>query len=99
MVQIQNPKKYDLEDRTLSFGKSIIILVNSLQKNQVNLKISDQPIRSGTSVGANYREANDALGKKDFYMRVRVARKEAKETVYRGEDVIWNLLCILVLVS
>lgn len=73
---------YDLEDRSLNFSKEIIKLCNKLPKNQINNPMIDQIMRSGTSIGANYREANDALGKKDFVFRLRIARKEAKETIY-----------------
>lgn len=78
---LQN-NKYDLEARTLMFSKHVLNLCGRLSRNQVNLKLMDQLIRSATSIGANYREANDALGKKDFVHRVRIARKEAKETNY-----------------
>ena len=84
----QNPKRYDLEDRTLEFGKDIIRLAKKLSKNTVNFKLIDQVIRSGTSVGANYREANETETKKDFQYRMRICRKEAKETEY------WLLLIL-----
>lgn len=90
MVNKQNNKKYDLEDRTINFSKQIIDLVNELPKNQVNLQFTTQLIRSSSSIGANYREANDSLGKKDFYMRVRISRKEAKETRYWLELILHN---------
>ncbi len=75
-------KKFDLEERTLNFAKKVIDLVSLLPKNSVNIIHFDQVIRSSGSMGANYIEANDALGKKDFYMRIRIARKESKETKY-----------------
>ena len=75
-------KKYDLEERTLEFSKEIIRLCRSLPKNTITIPLIDQLIRSGTSTGANYIEANDALGKKDFVHRIKIARKEAKETIY-----------------
>jgi len=75
-------RKYDLEERTLEFAKQIIRLCKKLPNNTINLKLIDQIIRSAGSVGANYREANDALGKKDFLYRLRIARKEAKETIF-----------------
>ncbi len=53
-----------------------------MPKNTINFKLIDQLIRSAGSIGANYREANDALGKKDFLHRLRITRKEAKETVF-----------------
>jgi len=78
----ESKKYYDLEDRTLMFGKKIIGLVKLLPKNQVNYRFSDQIIRSGTSIGANYREANETETKKDFQYRIRICRKESKETIY-----------------
>jgi four helix bundle protein len=78
----QNHKPYDLEDRTLEFSKNIIGLAKILPKNDVNHVLGHQVIRSGTSVGANYREANETETKKDFQFRLRISRKEAKETVY-----------------
>lgn len=75
-------KTYDLEERTLQFSKTLIVLCKKLPKNTINTNLIDQLVRSGTNVGANYREANDALGKKDFIHRCKIARKEAKETMY-----------------
>lgn len=82
MLQSQNPKHYDLEERTLEFGKRIIRLAEELPKNTINFKLIDQLIRSGTSLGANYREANETETKKDFRFRMRICRKEGKETIY-----------------
>jgi len=74
--------KFDLEERTLIFGKNVISLVNKLSRNIVNLNLCSQIIRSGTSVGANYREANSSLGSKDFILKMRTCKKEAMETSY-----------------
>ncbi|RJP45860.1 MAG: four helix bundle protein [Armatimonadetes bacterium] len=74
--------KYNLEDRTLEFAKAVIRLCSKLPKNAVSINSISQIIRSSSSVGANYREANDSLGKKDFIHRLRISRKEAKETLY-----------------
>jgi four helix bundle protein len=74
--------KFDLEERTLVFAKKIIHLCSGLPNNTVNFKLVDQMVRSAGSIGANYREASDALGKKDFIHRLRIARKEAKETSF-----------------
>ena len=82
MSKIQNSKQYDLEDRTLEFGKRVIRLSKALSKNTVNFKLTDQFIRSGTLMGANYREANETETKKDFNYRIRICRKEGKETIY-----------------
>ena len=73
---------YNLEDRTLEFSKNLIALCKKLPKNSINLPIVSQVVRSGTSIGANYREANDGLGKKDAVHSLRISRKEAKETSY-----------------
>ena len=72
--------KYDLEERTLEFSKEIIRLCKSLPKNIITIPLIGQLIRSGTAIGANYIEANEALSKKDFAMRVKISKKEAKES-------------------
>ena len=93
MSESKNSRQYDLEERTLRFAKEVIGFVNILPKTMANTEIMKQVIRSSGSVGANYIEANEALGKKDFAMRVKICRKEAKESTYwlklievRGED-------------
>ncbi|MDP2632079.1 MAG: four helix bundle protein [Candidatus Uhrbacteria bacterium] len=79
----QNSKSYyDLEDRTLKFSQDVLAFTKTLPRTMINLELIKQFIRSSTSVGANYVEANEALGKKDFLYRARIARKEAKETRY-----------------
>lgn len=70
----------ELEDRTTDFAKRVIRLCKELPNNVINRRLIDQIIRSAGSVGANYREANESLGKKDFTHRLRIARKECKET-------------------
>jgi len=82
MTKITNSKQYDLEDRTLEYGKRIIRMCKALPKNTINFKLIDQAIRSGTSMRANYREANETETKKDFKYRIRICRKEGKETIY-----------------
>ena len=73
---------YDLEARTTKFAKRIIKLCKVLASDIINNVYIKQIIRSSGSIGANYREANDALGKKDFLHRLRISRKEAKETLH-----------------
>ncbi len=73
---------FDLEDRTLAFAKRVVRMCKELSRNPVNSSLIGQIIRSAGSVGANYREANDALGRKDFFMRMKISRKEAKETLF-----------------
>ena len=74
--------EYDLEKRTLEFGKRIIKLCQTLPKNIVNIELIKQLVKAGTSIGANYREANGAESKKDFTHKIRISLKEAKETRY-----------------
>lgn len=69
-----------LEERTTEFAKRVIRLCKELPNNTINRRLIDQIVRSAGSVGANYREANEALGKKDLAHRLRIARKECKET-------------------
>jgi len=73
---------FDLEKRTLEFAKAMVRFYKKLPNDMINREIIPQVIRSSGSVGANYREANDALSKKDFKHRLRITRKEAKETQY-----------------
>lgn len=80
--KIQNSKPYDLGERTLNFAKRTIAYVNILPKTLSNIEVGKQLIRSAGSVGANYIEAEDALSKKDFVMRIKISRKESKESRY-----------------
>lgn len=75
-------KHYDLEERTLEYSKRIIKMCKSLPQNQINRILANQAMRSGTAMGANYREANETETKKDFQYRIRICRKEGKETIY-----------------
>jgi len=73
---------YDLEERTAKFGENIIEFIRRLPKNEITRPIVSQSIRSGTSIGANYVEANQASSKKDFRNKIYIAKKEASETMY-----------------
>jgi four helix bundle protein len=77
-----NKRPYDLEDRTLIYAQSVRDFVNRLPRTIPNIENSKQLVRAAGSVGANYIEANEALSKKDFGFRVKIARKEAKESRY-----------------
>ncbi len=79
---MSNSKQYNLEDRTLGFANRVRVFVKNLPKTVGNLEDSKQLIRSSGSIGANYIEANESLSKKDFLMRIKISRKEAKETKY-----------------
>ena len=75
-------RTFDLEERTFQFAKRVRLFVKQLPRTVGNIEDVKQLIRSSGSIGANYIEANESLGQKDFKMRVRIARKEAKETRY-----------------
>lgn len=75
-------RPYDLEERTFLFAKETRSFVKQLPRTVGNLEDIKQLIRSSGSIGANYIEANESLGKKDFLLRIKTCRKEAKESVY-----------------
>ena len=72
--------KYDLEGRTAKFGEAVIIFCKSLKLDVVSKPIISQIIRSATSIGANYMEANGASSKKDFANKIFICKKESQET-------------------
>ena len=74
--------KYDLEERTAVFAEKVINLCKKTPKNSITIPIISQLIRAGTSIGANYCEANGASSKKDFKNKIFICKKEAKETKY-----------------
>ena len=74
--------EFDLEERTLEFARRVIQLCKKVQSDAVNRELVGQLVRASGSVGANYREANDALSKKDFGHRIKITRREAKEAHY-----------------
>lgn len=76
----QNVKKYDLEERTAVFGECVIALCKKIRHSHITSPIVNQLIRSGTSVGANYMEANGASSKRDFANKIFICKKEAQET-------------------
>ena len=83
MTEIQNSKPvYDLEKRTFQFAKDVRLFVKTLPKTIANIEDSKQLIKASGSVGANYIEANESLSKKDFLMRIKISRKESKESAY-----------------
>lgn len=73
---------YDLEERTTKFSENIIDLCKKAPKNAVNVPIIDQLVRAGTSIGANYSEANGASSKRDFKNKIFICKKEGIETKY-----------------
>ena len=82
MTETQARKPYDLEERTEAFARAVRSLVKLLPRTLANLEDMKQLVRASGSVGANYIEANEALSRKDFAVRVKICRKEAKESAY-----------------
>ena len=76
----QASPKHDLEERTARFGEKVIAFAKSVPSNAVTLPLISQLVRSATSVGANYCEADDAESKKDFRHKISTCRKESRET-------------------
>ncbi len=90
-------KGYDLEDRTLVFAENVRAFVKMIPRTLANIEDAKQVIRASGSVGANYIEANESLSKKDFLMRIKICRKEAKESRYwlklmdsGGNGTVWR---------
>lgn len=79
MTQATNTN-YDLEERTATFGEDVIVFCKKTPENTVTRPIINQLIRSATSIGANYMEANGASSKKDFRNKIHICKKEAQET-------------------
>ncbi len=73
-------KKFDLEERTAKFGEDVIEFARSLPRNEITRTLITQLIKSATSIGANYCEADDAESKKDFRHKIGICKKEARET-------------------
>ncbi|MDD4332769.1 MAG: four helix bundle protein [Patescibacteria group bacterium] len=71
---------YDLEERTAKFGEKIIIFCKLIDYNNINKPLVNQLVRSATSIGANYMEANQGCSKKDFRNKIKICQKEANET-------------------
>ena len=82
MTETSNSKPYDLEPRTLLFAQNVRTLVKGVPRTIASFEDGRQLVRASGSVGANYIEANEALSKKDFRMRIKICRKEAKEARY-----------------
>ncbi len=75
-------RTYDLEPRTLAFARDVLKLAENSRRSTSNIEIIRQLVRASASVGANYIEANESLGRRDFLMYARICRKEAKEARY-----------------
>lgn len=79
--KIQN-KRYDLEERVTIFSENLIRFCKTLILTTLSKPLIDQLVRSGTSIGANYMEANACNSRKDFINKITISRKESKETLY-----------------
>ncbi len=82
MTETKKANNYDLEERTYQFAKNVALFCKRLPRTISNIEYIKQIIRASGSVGANYIEANESLSKKDFIMRIKICRKEAKESAY-----------------
>ena len=87
MTETRNNKQYDLEDRTYEFARKCRDFVRKLPRSVSNIEYGKQLVRSSGSQAANYIEANESLSRKDFIYRVRICRKETKESC------LWLKLC------
>jgi len=72
--------KFDLEERTAVFGETVVRFAKKIPQNPVTIPLISQIVRSSTSVGANYCEADDAVSKKEFKHKIGTCRKESRET-------------------
>ena len=80
MRQTGSNGSFDLEERTAKFGEDVIRFAKTVSQNVITNPLINQLVRSGTSVGANYSEADDAQSKKDFRHKICICKKEARET-------------------
>ena len=80
MTNDESKKKYDLEERTAVFGERIIDFTKKIHQNPISVPLITQVVRSGTSVGANYCEADCAETKKDFEHKIGICKKESRES-------------------
>lgn len=81
-IKLNNSKKFDLEERTALFAEKVIDFAKTLPETSVTKVLIIQFVKAGTSIGANYCEANECNSKKDFINKITIAKKESKETRY-----------------
>ena len=79
-MNADSDKPFDLEERTAVFGEKVIDFAKGVPKNEITRPLISQIVRSGTSVGANYVEADDAVSNKEFRNKIATCKKEARET-------------------
>ena len=80
MTNNKNKKEFDLEERTARFGEEVIKFAQTINKNEITRPLIGQLVRSSTSIGANYMEADGAESRKDFIHKLGIYKKECKET-------------------
>ena len=80
MTNINNNKKWDLEERTAKFGENVILFCKKVPRNPITIPLITQLVKAGTSVGANYCEADDAESKKDFRHKIGIVKTESRES-------------------
>lgn len=80
MTNDKNKKEFDLEERTARFGEEVIRFAQMISKNEITKPLIGQFVRSSTSIGANYMEADGAESRKDFIHKLGICKKECKET-------------------
>ena len=80
MTDDEKTRKYDLEERTARFGEAVLKFAKNIPTTTITMPLISQLVRSATSVGANYCEADDAESKKDFRHKIGICKKEARET-------------------
>jgi four helix bundle protein len=80
MTNDENTKKYDLEERTAKFGEDVIKFCKKISRSPINDPLVTQLIKCGTSIGANYCEADDAESNDDFYHKIGICKKESRES-------------------
>jgi len=80
MTNVQNKQNFDLEERTGRFGEDTIKFCKKIPRSPINDPLVTQYVKCGTSVGANYCEADDAESKEDFYHKIGICKKESRES-------------------
>jgi four helix bundle protein len=79
-MNVPKPRQFDLEERTAAFGNAVILLAKTIPLTPITRPLVSQLVRSATSVGANYCEADDAESRADFKHKIGICKKEARET-------------------
>lgn len=80
MTNENKNRKYDLEERTAKFVEAIILFCKKVRRSPINDPLVNQLVKAGTSVGANYCEADDAVSKADFRNKIGICKKESRES-------------------